>query len=100
MADMADIADIADTAEKGAGIESAAISKFCTPANAPDLGPKFSTVIKVEDLDGWVRFCDGKEAVTRIVGGEGGRGGKGRWVNAENDGDSDDSQDSQNSEED
>jgi hypothetical protein len=46
--------------------ESAAIQKFCTPTNAPDLGPKFSTVIKVEALDGWVRFCDGRVVTTRI----------------------------------
>jgi len=46
--------------------ETAAFQKFCTPSNAPDLGPKFSTVIKIEALDGWVRFCDGRVVTTRI----------------------------------
>jgi glycosyl hydrolase family 114 len=53
-------------AENAENAESAAITKFCTPTNAPDLGPKFSTVIKIEALDGWVRFCDGRVVTTRI----------------------------------
>jgi hypothetical protein len=47
--------------------ESAAVGKYCTTGNTPNLGPKFSTVIKVEALDGWVRFCDGRIATTRIL---------------------------------
>jgi len=47
--------------------EALMLKNYCTPTNAPDLGPKFSTVIKVEALDGWVRFCDGRVATTRIM---------------------------------
>jgi hypothetical protein len=73
---------------KGLNVEAAeaaeaGVSKYCTPSNAPDLGPKFSTVIKVEDLDGWVRFCDGKEATTRVTKEENGKG-KGRSRMVEN----------------
>jgi hypothetical protein len=47
--------------------EMLTVGKYCTPGNTPNLGPKFSTVIKVEALDGWVRFCDGSIATTRIL---------------------------------
>jgi Glycoside-hydrolase family GH114 len=65
-----EVAEVAEVAEADyAG--GAAVTKYCTPRSAPDLGPKFSTVIKVEALDGWVRFCDGRVADTRILSFEG-----------------------------
>jgi len=44
---------------------AAALAQHCTPKNAPDLGNKFSTVIKLWSLDGWVQFCDGNSATTK-----------------------------------
>jgi hypothetical protein len=55
-------------------VDNGAIGRLCTPQNAPDLGPKFSTVIKIEALDGWVQFCDGRVSTTRIKTTD-----KGKW---------------------
>jgi hypothetical protein len=43
------------------------LGQYCSFRNTPDWGPKFSTVIKLEALDGWVQFCDGSFSITRLV---------------------------------
>jgi hypothetical protein len=43
------------------------LGTFCAFRSTAEWGPKFSTVIKVEALDGWVHFCDGKVFDTRVL---------------------------------
>jgi hypothetical protein len=53
------------TAMSAAG-EEAVVRNACNTGTG--IGNKFSTVVKTEALDGWVRFCDGSMAVTRVTG--------------------------------
>jgi Glycoside-hydrolase family GH114 len=46
--------------------DDAIIKNACNPGYG--LATKFSTVVKNEALDGWVRFCDGRIMVTRVSG--------------------------------
>jgi hypothetical protein len=43
------------------------LGAMCEPKNAPGIGSRMSTVVKLMGLNGYVQYCDGTTATTKAI---------------------------------